>query len=184
MRLEDVKSDIFGMMVHWLYTQEIEEQEDMVQSASTTITGDAKPKSDRNAKYTDGVLPVKLWILAERFLMPALQNYIVSLLPKLAWWKEDDGVDDENGNRIKIFTLYTYESNTGPTILRRLAVEIVVSKVINAETFGKWFRDLPPELMADLMEAMAEELVTQRDWEGKLVDARKYFVGAPEDEKL
>jgi hypothetical protein len=55
MTLEDVEGEIFGCMVHWFYTQKVETQ-------SVGTHADDLPKL------------VKLWILAERCIVPRLQN--------------------------------------------------------------------------------------------------------------
>jgi hypothetical protein len=55
MTLEDVEGEVFGCMVHWFYTQKVETQR-------VGTHADDLPKL------------VKLWVLAERCIIPRLQN--------------------------------------------------------------------------------------------------------------
>ncbi|KAL2066895.1 hypothetical protein VTL71DRAFT_1319 [Oculimacula yallundae] len=56
MNFDDIDPTLFGYFVHWLYTQKLE--------------------SDFGVEITAEKL-VKLWILAERFIIPALQNQVI-----------------------------------------------------------------------------------------------------------
>jgi hypothetical protein len=66
MTLKDVDSRVFGLMVHWMYRDEVyveEEKEDQEKLGDTTVLD------------TSIILTLAdLWILADRFLMPILQN--------------------------------------------------------------------------------------------------------------
>jgi hypothetical protein len=60
MRLEDVEGNIFGLLVHWMYKQEVEQRHEI------------------------GLLPAgKLWSLADRFMIPELQNSLIIMIREL-----------------------------------------------------------------------------------------------------
>jgi hypothetical protein len=68
MVLETVEASVFGLVVYWLYTQDIEDEE--CEDAIGNIY--QQPQSATQLE--------RLWLLAERFAIPGLQNKIVSIL--------------------------------------------------------------------------------------------------------
>lgn len=62
MTLEDVELEVFGLLAHWIYFQKLESNEDMM---------------------LDQITLGKLWIVAQRFLMPRLQNMVMDQLFKI-----------------------------------------------------------------------------------------------------
>jgi hypothetical protein len=75
MKIEDVETEIFGLIVHWLYRKEIED-------------GD-----------TVGVLDlIKLSLLAERYMMPELQNATMKfLVPAMKAWGQSENLNKSLG---------------------------------------------------------------------------------------
>lgn len=71
MMLEDVDGLAFGLMVAWLYTQEIKD-EDLANESQAT--GKELAKSSRQLRLA------KLWVLSQRFLVPELQNAVIKKL--------------------------------------------------------------------------------------------------------
>ena len=63
MELDDVEPEIFGLLVHWLYTK-----------------GFNIDLEDFDSPFKIWVILAKLWILAERFALPALQNDVMHRL--------------------------------------------------------------------------------------------------------
>jgi hypothetical protein len=59
--LEDVESGVFGLLVNWLYTQKVKDAEE---------------------PYVKATELAKLWNLAQRFIMPVLQNDALTQFPK------------------------------------------------------------------------------------------------------
>lgn len=57
MTIEDIESSAFGLLVHWIYTQSL--------------------KQDQGNDSPSVVLLAKVWSLAERFIMPRLQNVAI-----------------------------------------------------------------------------------------------------------
>jgi hypothetical protein len=70
MAMEDIDSEIFGLLVHWLYTKEIR------------LEGLKEGNKSCNDPRVDACLiPLgRLWMLAERYLIRDLQNLAVSCL--------------------------------------------------------------------------------------------------------
>jgi BTB/POZ domain len=98
MTLEDLDPTIFGFLVHWLYTKKVTIQE-------STDGKEWKAMSD-------------LWLLAQRSLIPQLQND--------AMIKLHDRLKTLPNLQMVSFSLYVYNSpETEDTPLRKLAVEIL-----------------------------------------------------------
>ena len=60
--LKDIEEKVFHLLVHWLYTQRLD-----------VADGEAKAL----------ILFTKLWLMADRFMMPALQNATIDRIAKL-----------------------------------------------------------------------------------------------------
>lgn len=59
MIIDDIDGELFSYLAHWIYHQVVE---------------------DDKSKTRDHLTLVKLWQLAERFLIPTLQNHIIGIL--------------------------------------------------------------------------------------------------------
>ena len=81
MRLEDLDVSTFGALVHWLYTQEIEEG-----------FGYATNSKHVKVKHFDFIAHAKLWKLAERALIPSLQNKVMDVILRNGRNASDEGV--------------------------------------------------------------------------------------------
>jgi hypothetical protein len=66
--LENVEASVFGLMVHWLYGQDVEDEE------CEDVIGNIY-QQPRSATQL-----ARLWLLAERFTIPSLQNKIIRIL--------------------------------------------------------------------------------------------------------
>ncbi|KAH9222242.1 hypothetical protein DL95DRAFT_402217 [Leptodontidium sp. 2 PMI_412] len=86
-RLEDIEVETFGVLVHWMYTKEIKD------GLGTFI-------NDKGAPDFDFVTLAKVWKLAERALMPLLQDAITAELFK----KRDTGTIESLVKFTKFFT--------------------------------------------------------------------------------
>ncbi|PVH87827.1 hypothetical protein DL98DRAFT_648754 [Cadophora sp. DSE1049] len=112
MRLEDVESEVFGMLVHYLYFRVLDDASFVI----TDIPGDAFDDYDY-------LLLAKLWKLGERFLVPDLQNEVmIELLERR------DVVSKE---RLKKFAEYvcstdgSFKDDGSHGKLKRVLLEIV-----------------------------------------------------------
>jgi hypothetical protein len=78
MTLEDVESGVFGLLVNWLYTQKAEDAEE---------------------PYVKVEKLAKLWIFAQRCIMPTLRNDALTRIPEtLACYVEMRITDTEDTN--------------------------------------------------------------------------------------
>ncbi|KAG4429675.1 hypothetical protein IFR05_014846 [Cadophora sp. M221] len=165
MNLSDFDSDIFGILVEWFYTQKI----------------DIDPKdSDENVLFL-----AKFWMLAQRFVMPSLQNNIMDGLQPLIECTEGEG--------LRGFLHYVYESSDSPTILKRLAADRMAwatsAKGLNVCMSGG---HLPEALLMDIIMSLKRDHVHILELSmkfGTFGSAKEYFVGVeggvvvPKEEK-
>jgi hypothetical protein len=137
MKLEDVDGAAFGLMVAWLYTKTISDEDLLVDSCCTaSITpsspladlewswGKAKPSTESIAaapkplslvEKKDSLRLAKLWVLGQRFLIPELQNLAIEkLLPILV---------TNSGARMIELVDYVYSGEYGE--LRMLVAEVL-----------------------------------------------------------
>jgi hypothetical protein len=74
MTLEDVDGAVFGLIVAWLYTKDISDEDLLI----------GVPSSSPNAHFLSTLRLANLWVLGQRFLIPALQNQVITKLqPRL-----------------------------------------------------------------------------------------------------
>jgi len=150
MRLEDVEVHIFGLLVNWLYTRST--------PYNYVIEGEFGEA---------GCLMIwaKLWTLAGRCLIPALQN---SLLHRMIYYLEEISLTPAER---KPFIDYAYATNDNSTPLKRLAVHTLAFLVDDNE-LKEFIEDAPQELMLDLTMALKKQSP-----EGiKLLPATRYYV--------
>jgi hypothetical protein len=149
MNLPDIDADIFGLLVHWLYTQQL----------------DLDPK-DRDSN----VLPLaKLWRLAERCLITKLQNSIMDTLTPLVEYAEKQNLKD--------FLHYAYESKE-KSPLKRLAANRM-AWTVTAHALGAWIEDehLPEGILIDIVMSLKKDHVPGKvAGNNAFGDARDYYV--------
>ncbi|KAH7369672.1 hypothetical protein BKA65DRAFT_470929 [Rhexocercosporidium sp. MPI-PUGE-AT-0058] len=120
MHLEDINCSTFGMLVHFLYTAQLDESSYFIPGYDPIDdpTGPPCRSDDYNL-----VQLAKLWELAERLLMPTLQNYAVSEI----WRAADEGWVSEE--RLRAFVAYVCETDEGGGDANRgyLLREVVVN---------------------------------------------------------
>jgi hypothetical protein len=157
MTLDDVDPKAFGLMVAWLYTQQIEEDD-------LNITG-VPNASAINSHYPLDL--IKLWELEGRYIMPSLQNRVVrKLMPVLR---------AAHSFQFEKAIMYAYEQNLEP--LKRFAVYILAFEIDDVLANGI-ADSLPRDILADAM-----KLLKTHCWQynvNGLNDARRdpaiYFV--------
>jgi hypothetical protein len=138
MELDDVEPEIFGMLIHWLYTKNIHQ-----------LLKDDKHNLESTIALT------KLWILGQRFVIPAMQaSVIVALQNKLLL----PTVFDE-------LTLWKYLANfiyknTDVAIARSTFKHIVVRKFARStgEVLAALRNEMPQEMWFDVSVEMAHLL--------------------------
>ena len=154
--LPDVDSDTFGILVEWFYTQKI----------------DLDPK-DRDGNV---VLLATVWMLAQRFEMPGLQNKIMDGLRPLVECTEGEG--------LKSFLHYAYDSCKKPTMLKKLAADRM-AWATSAKGLNVWMAGghLPDGLLMDIVMSLKKDHVHGLEPTmkfGTFGSAREYYVGAGE----
>ncbi|CAG8951813.1 hypothetical protein HYFRA_00005617 [Hymenoscyphus fraxineus] len=96
MELWEKSGDTFGIFVNWLYKQKIVDENGWVTSAETLID---------------------LWLLAQRFLVPQLQNQALTLLENIR------GLKKENNRRLPPSMLKRIYNNTSEdSVLRKYVI--------------------------------------------------------------
>lgn len=156
MKMDDVDEETFGQLVHWLYTQKIE-----------------------RCNYDDMVLLGKLWILAERCLMPILQNNAMDTIYPLLQGTVIAGDKSVEG----LLNLIYGDAQEEYTLLRKLLVDHFALAPSHRITF--WADFLPQKLLAELTKTLSNRydvLRSGRDQDNGEHEktAADYYVGIPE----
>ncbi|KAI9050834.1 hypothetical protein LZ554_004953 [Drepanopeziza brunnea f. sp. 'monogermtubi'] len=130
-RLYDVEVQVFGMMAHWLYTQEV----------SLTVL-DRNKKKSKNLLDTHLLPLAKLYNLAKLFVMPALQNSVMdSLVPML---------DKTNVTTISEFAMRVYhDGEAARTPMRALAIHYAAQS-FTPEVLAAMQDTAPRDLLFDM----------------------------------
>ncbi|KAG4443028.1 hypothetical protein IFR05_001482 [Cadophora sp. M221] len=100
-KLEDINEETFALFMQWIYTQKIELH------------------VDSDGKLNAGILP-PLWVLAEKLIMPRLQNATINL------------IDSVNLRSALIDTdslAYIYENTTTGSPLRKMFVQAICGRM-------------------------------------------------------
>lgn len=150
MMIEDIEPDRFELVANWLFAR------------------DVYPQATKEVKKVADISPLELakcWTLAERFLMPKLQNHVMSILCNLlecdgrkgrpyCW--EDEGWED--------FLHYAYrEDVVQENNLMKLALNATMrdarllleefqelAAASRGEAFDKIKQNIPDRMMADV----------------------------------
>jgi hypothetical protein len=137
MTMEDVEGEVFGCMVHWFYTQK-----DETQSDGTRV--DDLPKF------------VKLWILAERCILPRLQNaaltniynHLNNIFTPLP---TGDTIPDAFKQVIDII----FSSAEQYDIMRKLLVDVCAAQ--GSKTLGTLIPHMPQALMVGVILELSQD---------------------------
>jgi hypothetical protein len=164
MRMEDVDTDLFGILVHWLYKEEIPSDRSFVTSRIIVNEGPAAKvrygfRHDSNTanspmalqeanKWKDLVLLAMIWTLADRCLMPRLQNDSMKLLRaeigKAIYAKSRD---------VSWLAIYCYET-AKQTPLKRLVVQRLAD-ASKTPQFNNWIDQGPKAIVLDVTRHLA-----------------------------
>jgi hypothetical protein len=138
MELDDVEPEIFGLLIHWLYTKNIHQ----------LLTDD-----EHNLEST--IALAKLWILGQRFVIPAMQaSVIVALEEKLF-----KATVFNELSLLKHLTNFVYE-NLDLAIERSALKQLVVHKFAQStgEILAAVRNEMPQEMWFDLSVELADLL--------------------------
>lgn len=125
--LPDTDPSAFSILVDWLYTQRV-----------TPIQSDG----DENPELTR---LIKLWILADRFLIPRLQNETLAAMHAL---------DDEKQSLRSFSWMYAYDNTTEGSPLRRYFAYAVARRLERTKPGplpAKNFDLVPREMLVDII---------------------------------
>jgi hypothetical protein len=151
MRVDDINEETFGQLVHWLYTQKIE-----------------------RCELPDLVLLGKLWILAERSLMPILQNHTIKQIHSLLQETIVAGEDSVKG----LVQLVYGKEKEEHTMLRIFLVDLFASAP--SQRIDEWADELPPKLLVELAKALGKEKEKKgRTKSTKVKKVVEYYVEEP-----
>ncbi|KUJ07483.1 uncharacterized protein LY89DRAFT_677715 [Mollisia scopiformis] len=152
MTLPIICPDTFGLVTHWLYTQQL----------------DLIPQ-----EQASNVLPLaKLWCLAAKFRIAKLQNKVMSWLQPLT-----EGLQ---GDSLKEFLCFVYENEEGESLERGVLKKLAIDRMAwgtSAKALGVWIQGgfLPGEMVVDVLMAL------KGDKEGARLGAWEYFVSLDGD---
>lgn len=153
MRLEDVDSAVFGVLVHWVYHQKF----------------DLPRLEGKEGKFSaDYEKLAELWILAQRTLMPALQNHVVdvifdSLSREVLW----------NGSNFgRLMELAGENDPTSP--LSRLAINTMVYSCVLF--FDAQVSSTPPSLAVSIMKGLKMNHAERKSWNEGMGGKSSYHV--------
>lgn len=154
MRLEDVDVNTFGALVHWLYTQEIEDG-----------FGYTTNSKDVTVEDLDFIAHANLWKLAERALIPSLQNKVMDVMLRNARYTSNENI---------LNFVYFLGSGELEAPLGRLAIYLMTW-----EYAGKRFADmadsLTPEMLLKVSKSLSLEY-TRKNNTMRSLDRKAVFV--------
>lgn len=140
-QLQEYRLDISGsaknvvrILVNWFYTQKLEFQQ------ITRLDGNASTGT-MSDEVTQSLLLIKLWILADKLLIPKLQNEVIDAL------EEGRGL---NVVLISGLVRHVCENTARDSPLRRY----IVAKYATQLTPGRFYfleKDIPSEFLCDLV---------------------------------
>ncbi|KAH7382020.1 hypothetical protein BKA64DRAFT_713263 [Cadophora sp. MPI-SDFR-AT-0126] len=123
--LYEVQPPVFGMFVNWLYTQEI-------------VMEDGEPPNVHGL--------VHLWLLADRILVPSLQNQVINLIERTRQQKGNDRLPSE------LFP-YIYKYTTAESALRLYLIRVCsapyLAQIKNTKNY-------PHQLLVDIINAIRD----------------------------
>lgn len=157
-RMADVTEDVFRFLVQWLYTQ----KSDTLQLRQGWVFN-RDDESHVAASNEENMILVKLWVLPDRLVLPALQNLALNTL-ECSMIKTC---------RVATNTFkYIYSNTTPDSALRRYALEMC-SRAVAAEGYGDKVDDFPLQMLMDLDGHMA---MVYRYTQGRLLDLDHFHV--------
>jgi hypothetical protein len=149
LQLEEVEGKTFGIFANWLYTQTIEDEDAKVPSADQLI---------------------QLWVLADRLLVPTLQNQALLVLDKQR--QENHRLPSSSYN-------FAYENTKDNSPLRLYITECCVYRqhpIQNPKNY-------PHQMLVDIINAMRKTYPGRHVWKPSEIDLESYMVDVPDTER-
>lgn len=157
MVIEDIEAPAFGLLVHWLYTRKLKKGE-----------GEDDPGL---------LLLAKVWALAERFIMPRLQNFVLDQFRS--------GLDHlEEITILQSLASFAYGKDLAKNNpIRKLTIEKFAYGSTRCVTWPGNPVDYPAEFFTDVMKVLAAfHDHQQARLHGKLSKASEFYVQVREEE--
>jgi ADP-dependent phosphofructokinase/glucokinase len=153
LQLEEVEGEIFGIFANWLYTQTIE---------------------DENAKVPSADQLIQLWILADRLLVPTLQNQALLVLDK----QRQGGAPGSRPSSRNYNYAYEYTKDNSP--LRLYIIEYCVldkqNRIHNTASY-------PHQMLVDIINATRKRYPVRQCWKPTQAELESYMVDVPHIER-
>lgn len=132
MEMGDVDCGVFGLMVHWLYTQTIELEDDEDSHSQLRDTTDSL------------TMLADLWTLADVCAIQKLQNEVMAMLHPRVHFADPDALNK--------FVFGVYKFNVGKSKLKRMVVGKVALGSSEKELLA-WIQGggMPEGMMIDVM---------------------------------
>jgi hypothetical protein len=141
-RLQETTERAVRLLVQWLYTQKLD--------TFVPKTGEGGQNNYGVLKSSQNLALVELWVLAEKLLIPALQNVVVR------------EIEEHRSCSHKINTLclhYVYEKTKRGSLLRRLMVDMCFSH-LKVPSYMKHPERYPQEMLIELVTAFGNEIAS------------------------
>jgi hypothetical protein len=155
LQLEDVEGEVFGIFANWLYTQTIENEDAKVPSADQLI---------------------QLWVLADRLLVPTLQNQALLVLDK----QRQENTSGSKGSRPSSSSYnFAYENTKDDSPLPLYITEYCVARespILNPENY-------PHQMLVDIINTMRKRCPRRQVWKPSEADLESYMVDVPHTEQ-
>jgi len=143
-RLEKISEGAVRLLVQWLYTQKL----DIVQLRNSYGEPEGDDITEMNDEETkdEYLCLAQLWVLADQFLIPKLQNLVLRIFDEIR--VKTEGMLDG-------CLSYVYENTSKESKIRLLFVHRFACYV-SSDSYAKNPDDLPREMLLDLVIAYAE----------------------------
>ncbi|CZT46405.1 uncharacterized protein RSE6_06829 [Rhynchosporium secalis] len=141
-QLKDVDPDVFRMLVQWFYTRPLKVYD--IDDADDIDMFEAHRRLEEQDLHL-----AQLWVLADRLLVPGLQNEIVDILQKF-----------QRTARLAstLWIPFVYENTAAGSPLRKLAVDYALF-CLDSAVFRKHAQNFPPEMLLEFAMATAKAIV-------------------------
>lgn len=139
-KLDDVRPSTFRLFVQYLYARKA-----TLQSHNPDPEDDLNPSTSPNHSVVcseQDMNLVELWVLAERFLVPRLQNQIVDHMEAVK--QQCEIMNPE-------CFAYIYENTTSDKPLRRLVVDMLTWANVDDKYFNDNSNDIPHAMLIDMV---------------------------------
>ncbi|KAE9376555.1 hypothetical protein N431DRAFT_331169, partial [Stipitochalara longipes BDJ] len=153
MKLDDFDGSVFGLLVAWLYTMTISDDDIEIKAQTeTSSTSNSKPiaidSSNTSARGKDALRLAKLWVLGQRFLIPDIQNSVIALLHPIL-----NAYNQLPVAQLKEIVEYAYSGEYDE--LRLLVVEVLAFAVPQT-AFSGIAKRLPQPALVDVTKLLRE----------------------------